>query len=1107
MGATKSQSSPESPWRAIFEDVRRAVGNQRDEHGVLGSINWLRKQMELRGANPNVVRNIIYRDKGKLGDKRTLFEILGQLWQEIEKTPLQAPELEVLLSSGSNTEQEVMQLLGREKRRAYRTFVSGVRNDERPRLVVTGRPGSGKTLLVDYVQQALEMSPRAVDTVVRLEFNHDLATSLGRLARALGIASEAFESRLVSIGASTAFAVQADAQANVARLFIDALRHNTAPLACLFHISQSRQENDMLGLAPLRLNTPEVPRASMAEWLWHTLIVPLSKQPRVSVLVTMTELPVRGNKGLGAFEGPIKLSPPTASEARRFIKARLPQLGMSQQEEIVQRAGRSYEDLRTLTLLAEIRDPSDPDTFRTDDDDPRRELRQLSSLVETASDPRLRDFLQSLAAVSLPEYPVFREAALTYVREPKWRQLSSLEQSFLDASPGDKGLWRSFSRQFARALGEQFVQVDPAGYRQRHHRAGAFYEAGAEADPKGEGAARYLYHLLEARAWDDIIDWLTEHSAQQSLLRRIWRTARSELGTRDLETLAHHVAAHYVKLGSYEHPDVVDTLALLAASDDPAQRAWTTLKRAEGAIRRGHFEEAERLLEGWPDVDDAILNAEMRLVQAGIARWRARLEDAATLVRDHAREQLPNISQSSVAGRLIHARVAVWAGLIAKDRGQLEEALGHFASVDIDDDLMRARVAFQQGDVRMSLGRFEQARDALEHATELARQSGAIATEQTRYLSRLAHLYRRLGRLDEASDTFARALAVVRYDQGPTSALDRTFEETKVDDERALNLLARGRFDEAILVLQRNVDTFRRYQQERQVDASFRTLRSTLRLSLAYWCRAHHQPYLMPFWPPGLRGVYAPELHHARELAEDVQQCIAERPRGEERYGTLSWQAALVHSLSATPDEAIQDAQQALAWSRFAHPQAISGAYLAAAQLRQGETEACLHSIGEAQAHLESVFRESVLQHDRGAQESGDTGLWAWLCSLAMDAYAQQDDPYAVAQALSTALMTPRLARYHETLLRIFGELLVQRDEGEQVLRWLEPFPLRSTLALYDANDLIDAALGHDKMRLPDALVVHWRQQRQLGDPLTPTNTPGANTPGANTPERTSKPG
>ena len=35
-----------SPWRRIFEEVRKATGNQRDEHGTLGSINWLRQRYE-----------------------------------------------------------------------------------------------------------------------------------------------------------------------------------------------------------------------------------------------------------------------------------------------------------------------------------------------------------------------------------------------------------------------------------------------------------------------------------------------------------------------------------------------------------------------------------------------------------------------------------------------------------------------------------------------------------------------------------------------------------------------------------------------------------------------------------------------------------------------------------------------------------------------------------------------------------------------------------------------------------------------------------------------------------------------------------------------------
>lgn len=111
-----------NPWRRIFEEVRRALGNRRDETGVLGSINWLRKGMAERGANPNVVRNIIYRDKGKLSDKRVLYSLLSELWESTGRPPLRVPELEVLLAAPSEGDQEVMQLLGREKRRAYQAL-------------------------------------------------------------------------------------------------------------------------------------------------------------------------------------------------------------------------------------------------------------------------------------------------------------------------------------------------------------------------------------------------------------------------------------------------------------------------------------------------------------------------------------------------------------------------------------------------------------------------------------------------------------------------------------------------------------------------------------------------------------------------------------------------------------------------------------------------------------------------------------------------------------------------------------------------------------------------------------------------------------------------
>src|SRR5690625_3425506 len=211
-----------SPWRAIFEQVRLAADNQRDEHGTLGSINWLRRQMELRNANPNVVRNIIYRDKGRLEDKRALFNILDELWRSTGRDRLSSPELEALLSPAAGAESEVMQLLGREKMQAYRRFISGLRAGESPRLLITGKAGSGKTLLSDTIQQALAITPELEEQLLRVEFNSaDLVSSLTRMARLLGLEQSALEPRLIKVGTSGAFAVQADAQADVARVLLE----------------------------------------------------------------------------------------------------------------------------------------------------------------------------------------------------------------------------------------------------------------------------------------------------------------------------------------------------------------------------------------------------------------------------------------------------------------------------------------------------------------------------------------------------------------------------------------------------------------------------------------------------------------------------------------------------------------------------------------------------------------------------------------------------------------------------------------------------------------------------------------------------------------------
>ena len=1043
----------ESPWRSVFEELRSLVGNQRDEQGVLGSINWLRKEMEKRRANPNVVRNIIYRDKGKLSDKRALFEIIQALWQGHADRPLQAPELEALLSAESGAEQEVAQLLGREKRRAYSSFVSGVRAQQAPSLLITGRPGSGKTLLMDYIQQALELPPKAADKLVRFDFSSDdLAASLTQFALKLGLRREALETKLLKVSAQSAYAVQADAQADVARTLTEALK-TEAPLVLMLHLSQPLAEQDNLSESPLRLNTADVPRVNAAEWLWMSLLAPLSQLANVSLIVSMVNVPARALQTMGKFDGPIKLNPPTAAEARRFVKARLPQLSTAQQEAVVQRAGRSFEELRTLTLLAEIREPL-PEEGDTGD------LEQLEKLLSTAGDARLRNFLKALAVMSVPEFSTFSKAALLHLRKPDWQHLSNLELAFLDLVPGEGDSYRCFSRRLARRLNRYFEVQQAEAYTALNAAAAQFYETEAFAEPSSEAAAKYLYHLLEARDWNALETWLKRWSIPQALLHRLWQQAENELlGRERFETIALQVAAHYVRLGSYTHPDALRAFALLEGSERPDVRLWTNLKQAEGAVLKGQIEEAETLLAAaeLSNLDEQpSLNVERALIKASIARWRSDWQTATRLV-ETARPLLGHIPPDDAAGQLIHAKVAVWAGLIAKDQGDLSASLSELRSVVPGDDLVQARVDFQMGDVLLQLGYFDEALKVLDDAVERARRSEALTQEQTRFLARRARLHRLRADFDKADADFAEAHAILQSED--EEKVEVAFWRAKLEDEQALLYLARGQFNRAIFVLTRNQDSFSHFEKSHSVDASYRKLRSGLRLALSYGLRAHAAPFIQPL---NLRTELShQDLDHARHLITTLDKTVATRAASGEAYGYLEWYTLLLGSLlSERPEDAVKSAQGAVQLARFSYQEAESSAYLGTAYLRLRQKDEVLSAVRQGQQALERTCQESG-----ETSETGDVGLATWLRNLELQALILKGNVSGAADSLRVvdSLNPP----YSEALLRTFGGAL-ETQLGPEARR--HP----------DVTQLFGETIKNSNLRLPDALVAQWRKLGRL---------------------------
>lgn len=391
-------------WRLTLADLRAHLPQSGeagpDARQARGSLRWLEAEMRRRGANPVSVRNIIYRDIGTAHDKAALRAILSELAAEAGRP---APQAEAASSPAPLPDE--LELLGRSKKRAYKQFLAGVRAGRSPRLIVTGRAGAGKTVLLDHVERALQEQGVEV---------RRLALS-GEVGKGLALPAEMGSSfaELAQAQADAAWRSMPQGGVLLARVTDDLQFHGGPP-------------RDLAGQP-----------SSAARWATLHL---LERAPKgVSVLLALEKVipaEVAGHEV-------IALNPPTPAEARTYLMTRLG-VPRAQADRLVAETGRHLDRLTLLVRLTHGEQAgqellNDPQT---------RELIEVTAALHAASlhDPEApwSDELLTTALGHAPRHlPAHARALLGGASTEGWWPTQALRLAWPNVPPAaQRGTFR-----------------------------------------------------------------------------------------------------------------------------------------------------------------------------------------------------------------------------------------------------------------------------------------------------------------------------------------------------------------------------------------------------------------------------------------------------------------------------------------------------------------------------------------------------------------------------------------------------------------------------------------------------------------------------------------
>ncbi|WP_174368620.1 tetratricopeptide repeat protein [Deinococcus sp. JMULE3] len=741
-------------WKVILSDLRGRV--PPGGGGVVpGSLRWLEARMRERGANPSSVRNIVYRDVGTARDKAQLREVLAELARDLG---VALPEAAAAVTPASDE----LELLGRSKKRAFRQFTAGVRSGRAPRLIVSGPPGAGKTVLLARVARALEAQGVAVRSL-RLSGDDALPAPEGR------------------VGSS--FAAQAQAQLDAARRVLP------TGGALLLRVSADLRP---LGFAP---RLPGGEGTDAATWATETL---LRRAPAgVAVL-----LAVEGDAPDGSGVEVIELRPPTPTEARAYLMDRLG-VTRAEADRLVRETGRHLD---RLTLLANVAGEGGAAPAELLADPESRRLVTLTAALQaahpTGRDRPERDWPEALLAALLGGSPLGvppHARALLLGGVGGWRATPALERAWPVAPPGEVraalravagldagqgfgpyrlgalaalGDWAALAAQVAqrpddaRHLPALWPRVRSAtgAARESLARAVVMHHAGRGEynDPRARDA---LFTLLESGN-DAVRGWARVKLAESSL----------EAGRMD------------AALAQLQHPDVTG----MDSQDVGARDPWAAAAEVDALLVRA-------ALARWQgDLGGATRAAQDPRLSRGGPRallWRG------LIAKDAGRwpEALEALRAVPAASPLLSARARYQEGDLLLRLGQPQEALG--ALLDAGARLSeaggspeeRARVLARAGTALRRLGRPAEGLERLGEALALVppdERRHVDGVPRARLLSEGVPLLLALGRVEDAQRQAALALSLLsRSEARPAEA---GYRERRTRYRAALTYLTRG---------------------------------------------------------------------------------------------------------------------------------------------------------------------------------------------------------------------------------------------------------------------------------------------------------------------------